>query len=103
MLIRLSVIIINAVQTSHQFARDPCDCPCPWKIAPSKWTLPITHGYVQMDDTKHISPADHVFSSFYLLIKSLLLALMLPHFFKPFFIHLKLELLTQFPAPNEEE
>ena len=31
------------------------------------------------------------------------LTLMLPIFFKLFFIHLKLELLTQFPAPNNEK
>ena len=32
-----------------------------------------------------------------------LLTLMLPIFLKLFFIHLKLELLTQFPAPNDEK
>ena len=31
------------------------------------------------------------------------LTLMLPNCFGLFFIHLKLELLTQFPAPNDEK
>ena len=36
-------------------------------------------------------------------ILTLVLALMLPVFLSLFFIHLELELLTQFPAPNDEK
>ena len=34
---------------------------------------------------------------------SITLTRMLPNYFALFFIHLKLELLTQFPAPNDEK